>query len=124
MIKAVDDKYVVHSNHAVQSPDLVDVPGQFEGIKPVPDKDGNSIFMTFERYELAEKLVKEKYDTLDAEAAKEILATRPILLHCDLGAGLESNTLQSVINICSKEEPGVYVAKGRREDREYVYLTF
>lgn len=124
IITAKDDKYVIHSNHAIQSPDLVDVPGQFDGMKAIPGKDGNSIFMTCERYELAEKLVKENYETLDPQKAMEILATRPILLHCNLGAGIESNTLQSVINICSDTEPGIYVAKGRKEDREYVYLAF
>lgn len=124
MIKAKGEQYVIHSNHAVQSSDLVDVPGEFKGLEPILDQNGNSSVMTCERYDLAEKLVSENYETLDVEKAKEILATRPILLHCDLGAGLESNTLQSVINICSEKEPGLYVAKGRKEDREYTYLGF
>jgi hypothetical protein len=39
-------------------------------------------------------------------------------------ADLELNTLQSVINVCSDDEPVIYVAKGREADRKYVRIGF
>lgn len=121
-IDPADHRYIIHTNHAVKTDDLIDVPGAFNGIEPICDEKGRSVFLTCERYALAERVVKSMYASLDVEEAVGILSTEPILLHLEEEFGL--STLQSVINQCSEEEPAIYVAKGREAGRKYVRLGF
>jgi len=121
-IDPTDRQYIIRTNHAVRTDDLIDVPGEFNGMEPVCDEKGRSVVLTCERYALAERMVKSMYAELGVEEAIEILSTEPILLHLEEEFGL--STLQSVINQCSEEEPALYVAKGREAGRKYVRLEF
>ena len=123
-ISAGDDGWLVHTNHAIATDDVVDVPGSFRGSEAIIREDGFTDFKTVERYDMLCKNVAENYATLDVEDARALLTTAPINVQHGLMLGLDLSTLQSMIAVCDGENSCLYVGQGMDPGRKYVKLSF
>lgn len=123
-ISAGPEGWLVHTNHAIATDDVVDVPGSFRGSEALIREDGFTDFKTVERYDLLCKQVGEKYATLTVDDAIGMLTAAPVNVQHGLMLGLDLSTLQSMVAVCDGENSCLYVAQGMESDRKYVKLSF
>ena len=115
--------FLVHTNHAIKTKDVCDVPGSFRGAEPIYDENGKTDFQTFERYALMTELMSKEYQTFDAKDAMRILCTPPVNAK-GLMCGLELLTLQSMIAVCDPKDPHMFVSQGNDVNRKFAELHF
>lgn len=117
-------KFLVHTNHALKTRDVIDVPGSFIGKEALVLDTGFTEFKTVERQKVLTALVDRDCETLTAEDAMLYLTSDPLNVQHGLMFSLDLSTLQSMIAICDKDKAGIYVAKGMDSERKFIYLTF
>jgi hypothetical protein len=117
-------KFLVHTNHALKTRDVIDVPGSFIGKEALVLDTGFTEFKTVERQKVLTALMDRDCETLTAEDAMLYLTSDPLNVQHSLMFSLDLSTLQSMIAICDKDKAGIYVAKGMDSERKFIYLTF
>jgi predicted choloylglycine hydrolase len=105
-----NEKYVVHSNHCLQTPDRFEIPG-------INDENSNTVV----RLNLVLNMLEGKEDLADVDDIIEILSTEPVLDIIQKGQG---GTVQSVIGVCDAIAPYLYVAKASEKKRQFVKVDF
>jgi len=105
-----NEKYVVHSNHCLQTPDRFEIPG-------INDEDSNTVV----RLNLVLNMLEGKEDLTDVDDINKILSTEPVLAIIQEGQG---GTVQSVIGVCDAIAPHLYVAKASEKERQFVKVDF
>ena len=110
VMKPQNEKYVVHSNHCLQTPDRFEIPG-------ISDEDSNTVV----RLNLVLNMLKGKEALTDVHDIIKILSTEPVLDIIQKGQG---GTVQSVIGVCDAIAPYVYIAKASEKERQFVKVGF
>jgi isopenicillin-N N-acyltransferase-like protein len=105
-----DEKYVVHSNHCLQTPD------KLEGSE-INDEESNTVV----RLNIVLSMLEGKEDLAGVDDIIEILSTEPVL---DIIQDSQGGTVQSVISVCDANAPHLYVAKASDKNRQFVKVDF
>ena len=109
-----DGDFAIHTNHSLQ----VDAPRTFE---MTAGSGGGSPALTFERLELAQKLIWN-VDTMALRGFQELFRTRPILVHPGKPTG---RTLMNMIaEIPAEGSPTLYITPDAPHLHEHAHFEF